>query len=148
MVKYARKGDEVSIFPMGKFPSDWEEITEEQYNALESNQEEKENGEIAGTIGEAKRIEAIKIFADKPIKYRVHIQDIGWTEFVPNGCEAGTTGQSKRIEAIEIVTDGTPMIAQAHIQDIGWQAEVVGTTIKIGTEGRALRLEALKLQYV
>ncbi len=43
MVKYARKGNEVSIFPMGKFPSDWEEITEEQYNALESNPEEKEN---------------------------------------------------------------------------------------------------------
>ena len=43
MVKYARKGNEVSIFPMGKFPSDWEEITEEQYNALESKPEEKEN---------------------------------------------------------------------------------------------------------
>ena len=43
MVKYAKKGNEVSIFPMGKFPSDWEEITEEQYNALESNPEEKDN---------------------------------------------------------------------------------------------------------
>ena len=43
MVKYARKGNEVSIFPMGKFPSDWEEITEEQYNSLESNLEEKDN---------------------------------------------------------------------------------------------------------
>lgn len=43
MVKYAKKGNEVSIFPMGKFPSDWEEITEEQYNALESNLKEKEN---------------------------------------------------------------------------------------------------------
>ena len=46
VVKYAKKGNEVSIFPMGKFPSDWEEITEEQYNALESNQEEKENGRL------------------------------------------------------------------------------------------------------
>lgn len=41
MVKYAKKGNEVSIFPMGKFPSDWEEITEEQYNALESNLAER-----------------------------------------------------------------------------------------------------------
>lgn len=43
MVKYAKKGNDISIFPMGKFPSDWEEITEEQYNSLESNPEEKEN---------------------------------------------------------------------------------------------------------
>jgi N-acetylmuramoyl-L-alanine amidase len=36
------------------------------------------------------------------ILYRVHIQDIGWTEWKKNGETAGTTGQSKRIEAIEI----------------------------------------------
>jgi N-acetylmuramoyl-L-alanine amidase len=36
------------------------------------------------------------------IIYRVHVQDIGWTEWKQNGETAGTTGQSKRIEAIEI----------------------------------------------
>ena len=40
------------------------------------------------------------------------------------------------------------IIATAHVQDIGWQTQVVGKEIKIGTEGRALRLEALKLEYV
>lgn len=111
-------------------------------------QEPKENGELAGTEGQSLRIEAIKIHADRPIKYRVHIQDIGWTDYVPNDCMAGTVGQSKRIEAIEIVTDGTPIKARAHIQDIGWEETKEGSTIMIGTEGRALRLEALTLEYV
>lgn len=112
-------------------------------------QEQKENGEIAGTEGQSKRIEAIKIHCEKSLKYRVHIQDIGWTEYVPNDCIAGTEGQSKRIEAIEIVTDGTYKIrAKAHIQDIGWATSTTGTIIKIGTEGRALRLEALTLEII
>ena len=34
--------------------------------------------------------------------YRVHVQDIGWQNWVRNGRIAGTTGQSKRIEAIQI----------------------------------------------
>lgn len=111
-------------------------------------QEQKENGQLAGTEGQSLRIEAIKIHADRPIKYRVHVQDIGWTDYVPNDCMAGTVGQSKRIEAIEIVTDGTPIKARAHIQDIGWEETKEGSTIMIGTEGRALRLEALTLEYV
>ena len=34
---------------------------------------------------------------------RVHVQDIGWQNWVRNGRIAGTTGQSKRIEAIQII---------------------------------------------
>lgn len=111
-------------------------------------QSSKENGEIAGTEGQAKRIEAIKISASENIKYRVHIQDIGWTEWVPNDCVAGTVGQSKRLEAIEIVTEGSKLRATAHIQDIGWEEVKEGNIIRIGTEGRALRLEALRLEFI
>lgn len=111
-------------------------------------QEQKVDGQLAGTEGKGLRVEAIKIHADKPIKYRVHIQDIGWTEYVPNDVIAGTVGESKRIEAIEIVTDGTPIRARAHIQNIGWEEVKEGSIIMIGTVGRALRLEALTLEYV
>lgn len=111
-------------------------------------QDERADGIIAGTTGEAKRIEAIKISASEHIRYRVHIQDIGWSEWQPNDCVAGTIGQSKRIEAIEIVTEGTPIKAQAHIEAEGWKDEIVGTSIMIGTTGKALRLEALKLEFV
>lgn len=111
-------------------------------------QSPKANGEIAGTEGQSLRIEAIKISATENIKYRVHIQDLGWTDWVPNDCVAGTTGKSKRLEAIEIVTEGSKLRATAHIQDIGWEEVKEGNIIRIGTEGRALRLEALRLEFV
>lgn len=110
-------------------------------------QEEKENGELAGTEGESLRIEAIIIDSTIPLQYRVHIQDKGWSEWVPQGCMAGTVGEGKRLEAIEIISQ-KEIKATAHIQDIGWQETTRGTQIKIGTEGRGLRLEALKLEFI
>lgn len=110
-------------------------------------QEEKKNGEWAGTTGQGLRVEAIIINADINIQYRVHIQDKGWSDYVPNGCIAGTIGESKRIEAIEIISSKNPIKAQAHVENIGNQKEVTGTHIKIGTEGQALRLEAFRLEF-
>lgn len=111
-------------------------------------QECKENGELAGTTGQGLRIEAIKIYADIPIKYRVHMEEKGWEEYVSNGCLAGTIGESRRIEAIEIESSSKVIKAQAHVENIGNQDIIKGTHIKIGTEGKALRLEALKLEFI
>lgn len=110
-------------------------------------QEMKYNGAISGTTGESKRIEAIKVHTDCNIKYRVHSQDIGWSEWQPKDVIVGKLG--KRIEAIEIVTDGTCKIkAQAHVEGLGWMDSVIGDIVKIGTEGKSLRLEAFKLEIV
>jgi len=111
-------------------------------------QEQKSNGQVAGTEGQGLRIEAIKIFADIPVQYRVHVQDKGWLNYVPNGCLAGTVGESKRIEAIEIISSKNAIKAQSYVENLGWQKEVIGTHIKIGTEGKSLRLEALKLEFM
>lgn len=110
-------------------------------------QNQKENGDLAGTEGESLRIEAIIIDSTIPLQYRVHVQDKGWTDWVPQGCMAGSTGEGKRLEAIEIISQ-KEIQATAHIQDIGWQETTRGTQIKIGTEGRALRLEALRLKFL
>lgn len=56
---------------------------------------------LFGTVGMSKRIEAIKIDVDAPIEYRVHVQDIGWSDWQAIGTWIGTKGQAKRIEAIE-----------------------------------------------
>ena len=32
MIKYAKKDNFYSIFPMGKIPKDWEELTKEEYD--------------------------------------------------------------------------------------------------------------------
>ena len=53
-------------------------------------------------------MEAIIINLDNSsynIKYRVHVQDYGWMDWVTNGEVAGTTGQSKRVEAIQIIVE-------------------------------------------
>lgn len=106
-------------------------------------------GELAGTEGQSKRIEAIILQGNNGVdlSYRVHIQDIGWTDWVRNGQVAGTTGQSKRIEAIEIKSNRM-LEVQEHIQDVGWMPSSKGTNIKIGTEGKSLRIEAFKINLL
>lgn len=106
-------------------------------------------GEVAGTLGEGKRVEAIILQGNNglDLSYRVHIQDIGWTGWVSNGQVCGTTGQSKRIEAIEIQSNKM-LEVQEHIESVGWMPSSKGTYIKIGTEGKSLRLEAFKIKVI
>ncbi|MBE5933300.1 MAG: hypothetical protein E7263_07755 [Lachnospiraceae bacterium] len=67
------------------------------------------NGQMAGTSGEAKRLEAICInltgeMSEKyDIYYRVHAQSYGWLGWAKNGAPAGTAGYAKRLEGIQIV---------------------------------------------
>jgi len=69
----------------------------------------KSNGEMAGTSGEAKRLEAICITLTGEmanhydIYYRVHAQSYGWLGWAKNGAPSGTAGYAKRLEGIQIV---------------------------------------------
>lgn len=109
----------------------------------------KNADEVIGTTGEGKRIEAIILQGNNGIdlSYRVHIEDFGWSDWVQNGQVAGTTGQSKRIEEIEIKCNKT-LEVQEHVQDVGWLPCSKGTNIRIGTEGKCLRLEAFRIRVV
>jgi len=102
-------------------------------------------GNISGTTGESRRMEAIQLMSDE-VEYRVHLQDIGWTDWQPGGTEAGTTGESRRLEAIEFRSPKT-MVVQGHVEDIGWQDEQVGTQVMIGTTGQSKRLEAFIFRF-
>lgn len=68
----------------------------------------KSEDEIAGTVGESRRIEAIKIkLTDKmsqkfDIYYRSHIQSSGWLNWTKDGSISGSTGLSRRMEAVEL----------------------------------------------
>ena len=121
-------------------------------------QDWKENSEISGTTGQAKRLEAIKI---KPttdtnlngrIIYRAHVQTYGWQDWVSDGEIAGTTGQAKRLEAIEIKLTGElaekyDVYYRAHVQTYGWQDWVKNGETS-GTTGEAKRLEAIEIKLV
>ena len=71
-------------------------------------QDWKANGEMSGTSGQAKRLEAIQIQLTGElgrrydVYYRVHAQSYGWLDWAKNGASAGTAGYAKRLEGIEI----------------------------------------------
>ena len=117
-------------------------------------QNQVKDGEMAGTEGQAKRLEAIKItlkdLSGVKIKYQTHIQDIGWQDWKYDGTLAGTEGQSKRLEAIRIEleeNDKYSIMYRVHIQDIGWQDWRYDGE-KAGTEGQSKRLEAIQIKIL
>lgn len=106
------------------------------------------------------------------VYYRVHAENIGWMGWAKDNEPAGTAGYAYRLEAIQIiiVDEGAtfdPNVAgitsnvpyaytsksvesvpnvnyQTHVENIGWQ-EYVSNGAMSGTEGRALRLEGIRI---
>lgn len=114
------------------------------------------NGATAGTIGMAKRLEAIKIsIPDNPdlgVRYSTHVQSVGWQSYVTNGDVSGTIGESKRVEAIKIELTGSDSTNyniwyRVHVRGYGWlgwakNGEAAGST------GQARRVEAIQIKVL
>lgn len=115
------------------------------------------NGRTAGTIGEKRQLEGLKInLADTDgksgIEYRAHVSYVGWQGWKNSGVLAGTTGESRKMEAIEIKLKGNiakdfDVYYRAHVADIGWlgwakNGETAGTT------GGARQMEAIEIRLV
>ena len=117
----------------------------------------KKDGQTSGTVGEAKRLEAIKIKlpdgVSGSIEYRTHIQDIGWEKnWSKDGAESGTEGQCKRLEAIQIRLTGEAaenydVYYSVHAENFGWLGWAKNGE-EAGTAGYGYRLEAIKIQLV
>ena len=115
------------------------------------------DGAMAGTEGECKRMESIRMklpsSVNSSIQYRSHVQDIGWEKnWASNGSLSGTTGQCKRLEAIQIKLSGDvaknyDVYYRVHAQDYGWLAWAKNGESS-GTEGYAKRLEAIEVRLV
>ena len=122
------------------------------------------NGEIAGTVGESKRLEAIKITPPDGVELEVdaHMQGIGWKTYKvwkgensgtgssANDPIIGTVGESRRLEALRIRClknpTGKALKYQAHVQTYGWMRPCdEGDTA--GTTGVSKRLEAIKIWF-
>lgn len=107
------------------------------------------SGKTAGTTGQARRMEAIKINlkgVDGILEYQVHIQDYGWLKSKKVGEVAGTTGQSKRMEAIIIKLENSSynIKYRVHTKDIGWMKWVENGQVA-GTTGQSRRIEAIQI---
>lgn len=120
------------------------------------------NGAMAGTSGKGYRLEGIEIkLVGKPVKqvagrdgivnvrYRGHVQRVGWQPTLQNGNTAGTSGQSLRVEAFNINLDrgiySGGIQYRSHVQRLGWQNWKANGAMT-GTSGRGLRVEALQVR--
>lgn len=119
-----------------------------------------------GTVGQGLAIQALELRLNGSlanqydIYYRVHSAGYGWLGWAKNGDSAGTTGLNIQIEAVQIKlvakggdpgTSSVPafisvpaLTLQAHVSTLGWM-NPVGNGGVAGTTGRALAIEALKL---
>ena len=109
-------------------------------------------GEVAGTTGQAKRLEALIINFNGGIKYSAHVQNIGWQNWVYAGEVAGTVGKNLRMEAIRIQLVGRTeqyydVYYRVHVENIGWLGWAKNGE-PAGTAGASLRMEAIQIQLV
>ena len=111
-------------------------------------------GETAGTTGESKRLESIKINLSKDIEggveYITYVQSYGWMEWVSNGKISGTEGEGKRLEAIKIrltgkVAEKYDIYYRVHAQSYGWLNWAKNGETS-GTIGLSKRLEAIEIK--
>lgn len=115
------------------------------------------NGDLAGTVGDGKRLEAIKINLENApysgnIEYRTHVQTYGWQGWVKNGALSGTSGQAKRLEAIQIRLTGEmanyyDVYYRIQVQSFGWLGWAKNGEYS-GSAGYAKRLEAIQIVLV
>ena len=116
------------------------------------------DGEMSGTEGQAKRMEAVIInLADAEftgnLEYQVHLENVGWDPAKKRSGEmAGTTGESRRLEAITLKLTGEvaqkyDIYYRTHCQNIGW-LDWAKNGQKSGSEGLACRLEAIEIKLV
>ncbi len=115
------------------------------------------DGQVAGTTGLGKRMEAMKIDvrnlpSGTKLEVTLHIQSIGdktYTVTADNHDQVlGTVNQSKRIEAIsaKIVSgmDGKHLKYRVHEQKVGWSGWKQDGAL-LGTEGLSLGIQAIQM---
>ncbi len=117
------------------------------------------DGDVAGTSGQAKRMESIRInlpstmASEGKIEYRSHVQNIGWEkDWKQTNQLSGTTGKSLRLEAIQMKLSGDiakeyDVYYRVHAQNFGWLGWAKNGE-EAGTAGYSYRLEAIQVVMV
>lgn len=156
-VKLVRKGEEAPGPTAHPYKSTEREIAYSTHVQSYGWQAECGDGEVSGTVGSAKRLEAIRISLKDSefqggISYSTHVQSYGWQGWKSNGTVAGTEGQAKRLEAIKIKLTGAmaekyDVYYRVHVQSFGWLGWAKNGT-PAGSEGYAKRLEAIQIKLV
>lgn len=105
------------------------------------------DGAMAGSTGQSRRVEALRISPVKHMDVTVHIRDIG-DKLYKNITEStiiGTTGQEKRLEALKIESGDTVYLYRVHQKNLGWSRWCVNGQWA-GEKGKSLQIEAVEIQ--
>ena len=108
-------------------------------------QDWKTEGQMAGTTGESKRMEAIRIDYDKEVFAKAHIEGIGWVDYgkITKDTIIGTTGECRRLECLCLKGD---FKYRVHIEGSGWSCWTLADGIStLGSVGQSLRIEAIEI---
>ncbi|WP_449598715.1 N-acetylmuramoyl-L-alanine amidase [Niallia sp. Marseille-Q9988] len=115
------------------------------------------DGELSGTSGQAKRLEAVKIFIENAtysggVTYKTHVQGYGWMAEEKDGAISGAPGENKRMEAIQIELTGEmakhyDIYYRLHVQTFGWLGWAKNGA-SAGTEGLSKQVEAVEIKLV
>ena len=126
------------------------------------------NGKVAGTTGQSRSIEALRMTLSNELSdrytiwYRVHSAEFGWLDWACDGADAGSAGYGRSAQAVQVMVlkkgesapgatacpfkdrrdEPASVSVKAHVSNIGWMSAVSDGKVA-GTTGRGLSLEAL-----
>ena len=121
------------------------------------NQGYVSEGSVAGSIGEPKKIEEIKIRIvplDKTsttnVNYRVHRESGGWeTKWAKNGGVSGTAGKSKQIDCFGLTLSGNQykggISYRAYRKESDWETTWSSNGEISGVQGKRINAVAINL---
>jgi len=111
------------------------------------------DGESAGTVGQKRAVEAIKVKLSPAtagsIRYDTFVVGVGWLGWQSDDADAGWTGRNKTLEAIKVELTGAlaeqyNVKYRVHMSSIGWtgwssNGEAAGVT------GKKRQIEAIEI---
>ena len=132
-----------------------------QYEAHVSNigwMSSKRDGSTAGTTGQSKAVEDLKVSILNPeedgsVQIDAHVSGIGWQGWdTPSASEGGTTGQGRAVEAVRLRLTGSlakdyDVYYRVHASNIGWMAWAKDGE-EAGSTGFGRSVEAVQIRLV
>ena len=132
-----------------------------QYEAHVSNigwMSSKRDGSTAGTTGQSKAVEDLKVsilnpVEDGSVQIDARVSGIGWQGWdTPSASEGGTTGQGRAVEAVRLrltasLAKDYDVYYRVHASNIGWMAWAKDGE-EAGTTGMACSLEAVQIKLI
>jgi transglutaminase/protease-like cytokinesis protein 3 len=114
------------------------------YKIVDTDAECKAMG-YAIAKGIIKTLKEQGLYEDEELRYKSHVQKLGWGDWCKEGETCGTVGESKRMEALIIDAPAEwDLTCQVHVQNYGDMPVVADGEIA-GTVGMSKRIEAIKI---